>query len=425
MSLGKGKITIMGSGETAPTMVKVHRRLLQLLDGKGGAVFLDTPFGFQENADELSAKALEYFKVSLNTSFTVASLRSYSESSAVERERFLHAISEASYIFAGPGSPTYALENWQGASVADLLRDRVRNGATLVFSSAAALTLGDFSLPVYEIYKVGNKPYWNTGLSVMSVLDVSVAVIPHFNNQEGTRHDTRFCYMGENKLEILENELPTHSFIIGLDEHTGVIFDLDLEQAEVVGNGGLTLRKAGAQMFYESGSIFSFEELYAFRDDRASNSVHPGPSSTPLPSPNQETTPEDSRSPLGASIDRLEERFEAAVRDDRAIEATEVVLELEEELTAWSADTLQSEDMTRGRKLLRSMILRIGEVAGSGPRDLRTVLSPYITILLELRLKLREARDFEQADGIRNALSSLGVSVMDSPQGSDWTLEES
>lgn len=415
----------MGSGETAPTMVKVHRKLLQALAEAPAAVFLDTPFGFQENADELSAKALEYFKVSLSTSFSVASLRSFSESSGVERERFLRAISEASYIFAGPGSPTYALENWQGISVADLIKDRVRNGATLVFSSAAALTLGDFSLPVYEIYKVGNKPYWNKGLSVMSALDVSVAVIPHFNNQEGTRHDTRFCYMGENKLKILENELPPQSFIVGLDEHTGVIFDLATEQAEVVGNGGLTLRKSGSQIFYESGSIFSFEEFYAFRDDRSLNSIHPGPSSNPPSPPDQEIAPDNARSPLSASIDHMEERFEAAIRDDRAIEATEVALELEEELTAWSADTLQSEDMTRGRKLLRSMILRIGEVAGSGPKDLRVLLAPYVTILLDLRLEHREAREFERADKIRDALNSLGVSVMDSPEGSNWTLEGS
>ena len=53
-------LTIMGSGETAPTMVKPHRTVFEQLEQANGgrdvpAVFLDTPFGFQENADELSA----------------------------------------------------------------------------------------------------------------------------------------------------------------------------------------------------------------------------------------------------------------------------------------------------------------------------------------------------------------------------------
>ena len=56
-------LAIMGSGETAPTMAKVHR----LLASRAGtppvpAVLLDTPYGFQENADELTAKAQEYFR---------------------------------------------------------------------------------------------------------------------------------------------------------------------------------------------------------------------------------------------------------------------------------------------------------------------------------------------------------------------------
>ncbi len=64
----KGKLVIMGSGETAPTMVKVHRELLdgitRSIKAEIRASILDTPFGFQENADEITAKALEYFTTS-------------------------------------------------------------------------------------------------------------------------------------------------------------------------------------------------------------------------------------------------------------------------------------------------------------------------------------------------------------------------
>ena len=52
----------MGSGETAPTMAKVHRALLDRLGEEAAQVaIVDTPYGFQENADELSARTVEFF----------------------------------------------------------------------------------------------------------------------------------------------------------------------------------------------------------------------------------------------------------------------------------------------------------------------------------------------------------------------------
>ena len=53
------RVVIMGSGETAPTMVKPHREILARCTGP--AVMLDTTFGFQANADDLVAKTQAYF----------------------------------------------------------------------------------------------------------------------------------------------------------------------------------------------------------------------------------------------------------------------------------------------------------------------------------------------------------------------------
>ena len=53
-------LVIMGSGETAPTMTVPHRRVFERLAEATGdqinAVLLDTPFGFQENVNELQRK---------------------------------------------------------------------------------------------------------------------------------------------------------------------------------------------------------------------------------------------------------------------------------------------------------------------------------------------------------------------------------
>ena len=43
-------LAVMGSGETAPTMVTTHRMLASKLQKPARAVLLDTPYGFQENA---------------------------------------------------------------------------------------------------------------------------------------------------------------------------------------------------------------------------------------------------------------------------------------------------------------------------------------------------------------------------------------
>ena len=46
--------------------------------------------------------------------------------------------------------------------------------------------------------------------------------------------------------------------------------------------------------------------------------------------------------------------------------------------------------------------------------------APFIELLLETRASLRQARQFEQADRIRDGLEELGVSVEDTPNGPAW-----
>ncbi len=47
-------------------------------------------------------------------------------------------------------------------------------------------------------------------------------------------------------------------------------------------------------------------------------------------------------------------------------------------------------------------------------------VEPFIELLLETRAALRQARQFEQADRIRDGLEQLGVSVEDTPNGPVW-----
>ena len=72
----RGIITIMGSGELTATMVEVHKCLLRKYGDSARAVFIDTPAGFQLNADQISRKAVEFFKLRVQQSLTIASFKS-------------------------------------------------------------------------------------------------------------------------------------------------------------------------------------------------------------------------------------------------------------------------------------------------------------------------------------------------------------
>src|SRR6266699_4421995 len=55
-------LAIIGSGETSPTMVTVHRDLVSRLGRSSPqAIMLATPYAFQENAADVSARAQRYF----------------------------------------------------------------------------------------------------------------------------------------------------------------------------------------------------------------------------------------------------------------------------------------------------------------------------------------------------------------------------
>src|SRR5439155_21975054 len=96
-------LTIMGSGETSPTMIKTRRELLARLGlPPVPAVLLDTPFGFQGNATDIAERAVEYFRESVGAPISVASFRSAAATDTLAYETMLSTLRGARYIFAGP-----------------------------------------------------------------------------------------------------------------------------------------------------------------------------------------------------------------------------------------------------------------------------------------------------------------------------------
>jgi cyanophycinase-like exopeptidase len=382
----------MGSGENAPTMVKFHRALMQEV-GEGPKYMIDTPYGFQVNADDLGAKYQQYFDESVGTKIELAQWRR-KDASVVEHERTLSQLQQASWVLAGPGSPSYALNQWSDTAIPTALADLVRRGGTLVTGSAAAATIGTHAIPVYEIYKVGEDPYWLAGLNLLGdLLGIRAAVVPHFDNREGGRHDTSCCYIGLHRLEILETQLHDGAGIIGVDEHTAVLIELATGKVSVHGAGGLTLRQSGKSVFIASGESTTID---AMRDALHSTN-----------------TLDISIATDAMQSSDLLATFRVALQAGDSVAALAAALTTEDAVFATDAAAHQE---------LRTMLVELADAAHSGLQDPRTILSPLVDVALNVRKLARENKDYAMSDLVRDSLAAAGIEVRDTPEGVQWDL---
>jgi hypothetical protein len=409
----------MGSGETTPTMARAHRAIIDRLGERPvPAVLLDTPYGFQENAADISDRALEYFRTTVGSPFTLASFLS-PDVDPLTRETAFVRIREARYVFAGPGSPTYALRVWAGTEVPRLLSAKLETGGAVTMASAAALTLGRLTIPVYEIYKVGEAPRWLEGLDLLTPLGLPVAVVPHYDNAEGGNHDTRFCYLGERRLRALEADLPDDVFILGVDGHTALVLDLDAGSASVSGLGTVTTRKDGRSAVFPAGSELTIADLVAAAQGNAPSPVAASGAASPQ-APVQAAAP--AAGLLRDETAKLEAVFGASLEECDAPAAVRAILALEETIQAWSFDTDQSDALATARSALRSAIVCLGEMAAEGTSDPAELVGPFVEALLAERVRARAAREWAAADAIRDRLLAAGIELHDTPDGTAWEL---
>ena len=376
-----GRITLVGAGELMAAMSSIHRAAIKRLGAPPRAVFLDTTAGFETNVDAIGAKAVEYYSHHLQTDLTIASFRNRDRASTAEVATAVGAIRDANLIFAGPGSPTYAIRQWRDSPVWQAVIDSFDSGADLLFASAASISLGRYALPVYEVYKAGEDPYWADGLDVMAKLGLQLAIVPHFDdNSGGDNYDSRFCYMGALRFDELQAKLPPEVTILGIDAYTCVCFDPNTGTAGVAGQGGVTLiGEAGVQR-HEAGSELPFE---AFRSGARevvptfdAGNVVSGYEHT------DETSGGDTLSELTRYIDGLD-----ALTGNQKVDLVARLRTLQEQPAGASEETENH----------------------------------LLDLVIELREALRSAKRYDMADKARDLLDELGFEVGDTPQGARWS----
>lgn len=447
-------LTIMGSGETAPTMVTTHQRVLRSVPTDRPRVLLDTPYGFQANADDITAKARAYLARNVGVEVEVVALRRTEDLTPVAEATAAARVAEAGWVFAGPGSPTYLARQWRATSLSQVLRDRLSAGvpgSATVFASAAAVTLGAHVVPVYEIYKAGHDVHWEPGLDLLSGLGLDVAVVPHFDNTEGGSHDTRYCYLGPARLAAMEDLLPAETWVLGIDEHTAMVADLTSGQVRIEGRGGVTVRARGTEVVFPAGTSTTIEALVAAAEGRpdaapsagavAGDAHVPGPAggapairedggSDPTAgdvAPDGHPTAGDHDDEVASLADataRAARRFDAAFADDRPLDAAEATVWLLEQVARWSTDVLQSDDGDRADAEVRRQVVATARLADAGLHEHAQLVAPLVELLLELRDAARRDRRFADADRVRDVLVAAGVEVRDAADGTAWAYDD-
>jgi hypothetical protein len=260
-----GTVTLFGSGETSNTGGRIFDTLARQLTAPLHISVLETPAGFEVNAERVAGRISEFLALRLQNyhpRLSQVAARKKGTPNSPDSQEVVAPLYASNLIFLGPGSPTYTVRQLQNSLAWHILQARHRLGASLVFASAAAIATGEPALPVYEIYKAGEDPHWKPGLDFWSPFGLALVVISHWNNQDGGAElDTNRCFMGKERFEQLLTQLPPGKAILGIDELTAVMMDFQAGICHVAGMGGIHLLRDGQAQEYPAGSDFPFQAL--------------------------------------------------------------------------------------------------------------------------------------------------------------------
>lgn len=408
MSLSNyGELVMMGSGEMADSMAEVHRILLAA-HATPRPVFLNSPAGFELNLDQINRKATAYFERNFGLKLAVADYPGQ-QATPAQMAAALTTIRTGNYLFAGPGSPSYALRVWRDHPVFAAVLERWREGATLIFSSAAALTLGAHTVPVYEIYKVGADAHWLPGLDVLGELNLPAAVVPHWNNRSGDHHDTRYCFMGAPRLRQLEALLPADALLIGVDEYTAARIRPGTEAGDVLGVGGVTVTAHGGARIYPHGETFALNEWRGLDPTGKA----PGPDEAAAIVPDRSPAAAD---PLDDDIAASREQAERALKADDFSGAVEAFVGL----SLMAQAGLEQGVYDRADRAAQALATLMPRLAGLKPAASEDHAPALMEVIIQMRAQLRAAKQWALADQLRDGLTRLGYAINDTPDGSTW-----
>lgn len=270
-----GSIVLMGSGETSPSAQKIFQRVFSAIaesDDNVRMAILETPAGFEPNSGYVAEQVARFVEKRLQNfapEITIVPARKRDATEfSTDAPALAAQLHDANVIFMGPGSPTYAVRQLQQSLVWETVRACHRQGAALVFSSAATLAASRWTLPVYEIYKAGMDLHWQPGLDFFGAFGLALILVSHWNNGDGgVELDTSRCYLGEQRFQALLDIVPdtlADYTVVGIDESTALAIDPQRGMCTVFGAGTATIMRANDISVCAAGEQFSATELGNF-----------------------------------------------------------------------------------------------------------------------------------------------------------------
>ena len=251
-----------------------------------------------------------------------------------------------------------------------------RAAGIVTMASAAALTLGVVTIPVYEIYKVGEDPHWLDGPRPARAGDRAAGRgRPALRQRRGRQPRHALLLPGRaTAARRSRRALPADAFVLGVDSHTALVLDLDAGPPSVAGLGGVTVRAGGRSVVFPTAPR------------RRSMPSRRRPMSC-APSGHAATVPGSPTA--GRDVDRARARLAAADRLRRARCVTTSAGSrarpsmprgagrLPRSARSWSSTRRSSDGRCRRRQpgpdaaqaILRLFVVRLGDVAvdGRGP----------------------------------------------------------
>jgi len=315
-----GRIAFLGSGETSLAGGRIFESLARQISDPLRIAIMETTAGFELNSLQVAGKVGEFLKTRLQNykpTINIIPARKLETEFSPDNPEILKPLLSANMIFMGPGSPSYAVRQLQGTLAWDIIRARHRLGATLVFASAATISVGAWALPVYEIYKVGEDIHTKPGLNLFADYGLNLSFVPHWNNAEGGIDlDTSRCFIGIERFNQWRKLLPADNILVGLDEHSGIIVDFENAACEVSGVSSVSVLKQNSMEMYPAGAKFLLNEFGKLtQPESIEQGIRPDAWEAVTKAAN---AVEDEETPPDEALEWLQQRKDARTRKDFA-----------------------------------------------------------------------------------------------------------
>ena len=209
----------------------------------------------------------------------------------------------------------------------------------------------------------------------------------------------------------MEASSPTDAFVLGVDEHTALVLDLDAGTATVAG----LARRDGARRRPQhacsaAGAALSIDALgeaaRALAAGDAAEAVH----DAALAGSPAETRDDGRRRPCATRWPTSRARSSPRSSTATTREAVAALLDLDSAIAARLRQGEDSPDLDSASAMFRSLIVRLGDGAAAGA-ETHVIDGELVGGLVEARDTARANRDFATADRIRDRLAAAGIEV--------------